>query len=430
MMAIEFSCACGKKYRLRDELAGKKAKCARCGAVLVVPTPPEPEPEPEADGPIDIYAVEEPVVAEPQWTVQPSAQVEEAEPVGAAATASYASGPQLGGRPAREWLYVSLVLALVPLLFATFNSRQNARERVRTLIQSHPEILAESDLTLHGLLKVLPGHRLEGAYLAVDSEAQWLFALLAAAAFFGIGWFLLPRSSSKPQHAFFTGLFTGTAGVLLLLAVQLIAGFMRGRIVIPRSVVGLFFLILKGIQVSYDAANDPDSNFFVSAFGFTFGVGLCEELCKALPVIWHYRTKATLDWRGACLWGFLSGAGFGVSEAIMYCGDMYNGISGGDAYIVRFVSCIALHGIWAAAAAIFICKHQNLIQDAENWYNLLFNAMVLVFVPMLLHGLYDTMLKKEMDGAALVVAVISFGWLIWQIEQARKQEAAAQVASS
>jgi len=41
---------------------------------------------------------------------------------------------------------------------------------------------------------------------------------------------------------------------------------------------------------------------------------------------------------------------------------------------------------------------------------------------MLLHGFYDTMLKKEMNAAALGVALISFGWLAFQIEQARRTD--------
>ena len=40
-------------------------------------------------------------------------------------------------------------------------------------------------------------------------------------------------------------------------------------------------------------------------------------------------------------------------------------------------------------------------------------------VPMVLHGLYDTLLKKDMNVWALVVAVVSFGWLVVQIERAR-----------
>jgi RsiW-degrading membrane proteinase PrsW (M82 family) len=203
----------------------------------------------------------------------------------------------------------------------------------------------------------------------------------------------------------------------------MIAGFMRGHVIIPRGLIsGIIFGTLKLIQVSYDMADDPNSNFILSALGFTFGVGLCEEICKALPLLWHYRTRATLDWRGACLWGFLSGVGFGVSEAIMYSSRYYNGILGGDIYLVRFVSCVALHGIWAAAAGIFIWKHQTLLQGAEEWYNVLFNSAVLVAAPMILHGFYDTLLKKDMSGYALLVALISFGWLVWQVEQARKRD--------
>jgi hypothetical protein len=106
----------------------------------------------------------------------------------------------------------------------------------------------------------------------------------------------------------------------------------------------------------------------------------------------------------------------------MYSGDLYNGVSGADDYIVRFVSCIGLHGIWAAAAAIFSCKHRRLLTEPEHWLSLFFSAVALVCVPMFLHGLYDTMLKKEMDTAALVVAIVSFGWLVYLIEQSRRQE--------
>jgi hypothetical protein len=38
-------------------------------------------------------------------------------------------------------------------------------------------------------------------------------------------------------------------------------------------------------------------------------------------------------------------------------------------------------------------------------------------VPMLLHGLYDTLLKKEMNAVALGVAVLSFLFLAFQISR-------------
>ena len=39
---------------------------------------------------------------------------------------------------------------------------------------------------------------------------------------------------------------------------------------------------------------------------------------------------------------------------------------------------------------------------------------------MILHGLYDTLLKKELDAAALLVALASFGYLAYLIERNRK----------
>ena len=42
-------------------------------------------------------------------------------------------------------------------------------------------------------------------------------------------------------------------------------------------------------------------------------------------------------------------------------------------------------------------------------------------VPMVLHGLYDTLLKKDMNVSALGIAVVTFGWLAIQIEMARSR---------
>lgn len=418
-MPIEVSCECGGRFRAKDELAGRQVKCPRCARMLTIPSQTfdlvEDEPPPR-----------------PGYRASaPAAQVRASDPVPYQAQGlAYQSRAAIAGRPAREWLYLALALTLIPLLWSTFHShRETLEQRLRQTIAVHPEArdrvvqaMQREDLTEAELFAALPGHRFEGALLEYGSKMHWLYALVAAGVFFGLALVMLPAASTKPLHVFLTGLFTGTAGVLLLLGVQLIASSMRGRIIIPRSIVGLIFLILKGIQLSYDAANDAKSNFFLSALGFTFGVGLCEELCKALPLLWHYRKRAKLDWRGACLWGFLSGVGFGLSEAIMYSGDSYNGFAAGQTYLVRFISCVGLHGIWAAAAGIFIYKHQNLIQDAASWYGMLFSSAVLVSVPMVLHGFYDTMLKKDMNTAALCVAVISFGWLVFQIEQARWRE--------
>ena len=47
-----------------------------------------------------------------------------------------------------------------------------------------------------------------------------------------------------------------------------------------------------------------------------------------------------------------------------------------------------------------------------------------VFGPaMLLHGLYDALLTREMRGLALLTAAGSFAWLSWLIEMCKRDEA-------
>jgi len=56
-MPIAFQCdACGKRYQVKDALAGKRVKCAACGHALQVPLPP-----PAADDDDDEYELEPPL---------------------------------------------------------------------------------------------------------------------------------------------------------------------------------------------------------------------------------------------------------------------------------------------------------------------------------------------------------------------------------
>src|SRR5260370_31611600 len=38
-MPITLKCGCGKHLKVRDELAGKRARCPGCGTILPVPSP-------------------------------------------------------------------------------------------------------------------------------------------------------------------------------------------------------------------------------------------------------------------------------------------------------------------------------------------------------------------------------------------------------
>jgi hypothetical protein len=52
----------------------------------------------------------------------------------------------------------------------------------------------------------------------------------------------------------------------------------------------------------------------------------------------------------------------------------------------------------------------------------------IIAIPMTLHGIYDTALKKELGSLALLVALFSFGWIAMQIEQMFQQEARIRIA--
>jgi RsiW-degrading membrane proteinase PrsW (M82 family) len=151
------------------------------------------------------------------------------------------------------------------------------------------------------------------------------------------------------------------------------------------------------------------------------GVGLLEEGVKALPLLWYTNSVGNLSWRAMILWGLASGIGFGVSEGISYSADFYNGILSADIYVVRFVSCVALHAIWSASVAVFIYQQRDLVEAAVGPWEWLNAAFTVVIVSTFLHGLYDTMMKKEYVLGGIIVGIISVGVLGMQIEWLRKK---------
>jgi RsiW-degrading membrane proteinase PrsW (M82 family) len=335
-------------------------------------------------------------------------------------------------------LHWFLALALIPLainIFVPQETPEQLRERIEHSLENavvDPAALAsvssgEEDDEGPDLFQFLPGHKLHGAFLARDSWLQWGFAFAAAGLYLTFCCFLASDKSANPLHLLGLGLFTATGGICLLLGVQFLATAMplaRFRI---RGIIGLLFLLLALIGASYSLANDPDTGLLLSFLGFTAGVGFCEEVCKAIPLLVYYRERNKQSWRGAFLWGLASGVGFGVAEGIMYSQSFYNGVQGWDIYVVRFVSCVALHAVWSGSVGISINQRQEVWQQEheEGWgafLGYLLAVLQLVAIPMVLHGLYDTLLKKDMNLAALATAAASFGYLAWQISRLRQDD--------
>jgi len=290
-------------------------------------------------------------------------------------------------------------------------------------MSTHPE-LAEQLKAVQSeddLFNILPNGRIEGAHLPHTTWVHWIYALAAAGLFLCVVRYLFEPGQSTLAQLLVVGLVTSTVGIISLLAFQWIAEFTQGFWLTGRSIIVLLFYVVKFIGFSYHAALDADNGFALSFFGFTCGVGLCEELTKVVPVVFLLENDRKLDWRAACMLGLASGVGFGVAEGIMYSASFYNGVMSGDVYLTRFISCVALHAVWAAAASVQAVINRSGFDTSEgsDW---IVNLLFIIAVPAVLHGLYDTLLKRDMSGIALVVAVLSFAWLIFMIERARSHD--------
>jgi RsiW-degrading membrane proteinase PrsW (M82 family) len=323
-----------------------------------------------------------------------------------------------------HWL---LVAALIPLAFSLLEERDGkddlAKRLADTLEQAPPEThqrvlgVVAANGTLDEVLAALPDQKLAGALLQRRTWLHWAFAGAAAMVFLTFFLVLAVHQRTNALHLLAIGLFTATVGIVFLFVVQTLAEWLQGMWISGRGIMVILFYIVKAIGFSYRAALDPENGFLLSFVGYTAGVGLCEEVCKALPLFWYYRRPTDQSWHTAFLWGLASGAGFGIAEGIMYASNYYNGIHGPGVYAVRFISCVALHALWTGSVAITLNQKQHLIQQPEAWYAFIPPVLYIVAIPMVLHGLYDTFLKKEMCAAALTIAVLSFVFLAFQISR-------------
>ena len=313
-MAISLTCSdCGKRLKARDELAGKLLPCPHCGHKVLVP---------EADENIAGYLLRDdaPPPSEPTPSIPSSASeeedqiVERRKPPQAATKAQKAAPKTLPPLTTNEpplWLrhlHWLLVLALLPLAFSLLNrgDREDFEQRFDKTLEAAPEEvqlkivhLQENDnqesLTLDELFALLPEHKLIGAWLPRGSFAHWGFAAGSALLFMTFFLLLAAQKTANPLHLLGMGLFTATIGILLLLLLQVLADWSQGIWLRGGNIVVVIFYIVKLIGFSYRAALDPSNGFFLSFVGYTLGVGFCEEVCKALPLLWHYHNHGSIQ---------------------------------------------------------------------------------------------------------------------------------------
>ncbi len=331
----------------------------------------------------------------------------------------------------RQYAYLALLAGLAPLFFATLQAHrapaESIRDRLLRTIDAHPGLQERlrdlsDNATLSDLFQVLPDHRLDGAFLPRDTHMHYAFALASAAAYFVLMLLLFPQAIAVARRLWLTGALMGVVGVAILCAFQSMAASTQGRWVAGSMVFMIIFYVVKFLGYCYQAAVDPRSNLVLSFVAFTCAVAFLEEFCKSIPLLAHYRATGTHSWKLALLIGFASGVGFGISESIAYSGNYYNGIEPRDAYAVRFISCVALHAIWSGAAALLIYRSRDLLQTTDDKWKLATTIGSALIIPVVLHGMYDTLLKKDLPLGALITAAISFAFLVVVVEGTRHSE--------
>ena len=126
--------------------------------------------------------------------------------------------------------------------------------------------------------------------------------------------------------------FTMIVGLTVLLFFQKVAtfelhthGFRTG------GIARLYEGVIKFIGWCYTIAFDRKQHDLATKFvGFIFGVGLCEEFTKLLPLFYFALKKGnntpatSLTYRGFLLIGFFSGLGFGIGEALLRYSPWYD----------------------------------------------------------------------------------------------------------
>jgi RsiW-degrading membrane proteinase PrsW (M82 family) len=252
-------------------------------------------------------------------------------------------------------------------------------------------------------------------HASAGSSAQWWYSGLAVCGFLLLFRAAVGKSASLWDQVKFVTL-GGTVGVVLVFGVDWLAeqanapgGWADRCPVAIRSVLQL-------IGASRDLFHQPGTAPWILFVAFTFGVGVTEEACKALPFARLGRWDLCGRREEACSMGFASGLGFGVSEGIIYSIRNYNGQEGWELYAIRFVS---LAAVWTAMVALLIHRGRVIIEFGTVGLS---NAVGVLWPAVLLHGAYDAFLGTQHLAAARGVAVLGFG-VFWVLMVLNRREA-------
>jgi RsiW-degrading membrane proteinase PrsW (M82 family) len=183
---------------------------------------------------------------------------------------------------------------------------------------------------------------------------------------------------------------------------------------LTQLLIFVFVVLLKFTEYNPLYKLIDSRNFFARMAGYIFGVGVFEELIKALPLFYICaRSKEPMVPQTAVFYGLMSGIGFGVFEGVMYQLGVNSRLNYSESFfmnIARLTSLPFLHAIWAGIAGYFISFGYLF---PKNRYSL---WLLAIAIPALLHGLYDTFTWSV---PGLIVSFVGVGLLVIYLQRAK-----------
>lgn len=184
-----------------------------------------------------------------------------------------------------------------------------------------------------------------------------------------------------------------------------------------KTAIYVFFLSQVFVFILYDILllpNWPVINFFYSLIdnqlwflkltGFIFGVGICEETVKAIPLfLILYKAKEPIIPQTMVFYGLISGIAFGVFEGVQYQTTVNTKLDYNNAFfmnISRLTSLPFLHSIWSGISGYFIAFAALYPKYRRSLFCLA------IMIPAFIHGLYDTMSGSILGLILTIVGVI------------------------
>jgi len=160
----------------------------------------------------------------------------------------------------------------------------------------------------------------------------------------------------------------------------------------------------------------PGESLVVQWMGFVLGVGVPEESCKALVLLFLVRRFGPFAPQSVLFYGLMAGLGFGIYEGVSYqtshnfrfavdmSGTQNSALFAAEYYflnLIRLTTLPFLHAIWTGTAGYFI---GFAAQYPERRRGLL---IVAIGVPAFLHGSYNAFSASALGLATALLSVLA-----------------------